>query len=163
MQIQKFINKPTMIKRTFYALTLLLILCVSSIQAQNTKFSKEEFRNRQKEFFIQQAGLSNDEAQKFFPLYFELQDKKQAYNKEAWQKLRQGKNPNTTETEYGKIVEDVIQARIAADELELEYVRKYKQFLPAKKIYLLQKAEMRFHRELLKGFKHGQKGPEKKK
>ena len=143
-----------MIKRTFYALTLLLILCVSSIQAQNTKFSKEEFRNRQKEFFIQQA---------FFPLYFELQDKKQAYNKEAWQKLRQGKNPNTTETEYGKIVEDVIQARIAADELELEYVRKYKQFLPAKKIYLLQKAEMRFHRELLKGFKHGQKGPEKKK
>ena len=92
-----------------------------------------------------------------------LQDKKQTYNKEAWQKLRQGKNPNTTETEYGKIVEDVIQARIAADELELEYVRKYKQFLPAKKIYLLQKAEMRFHRELLKGFKHGQKGPEKKK
>ena len=133
-----------MIKRTFYALTLLLILCVSGIQAQNTKFSKEEFRNRQKEFFIQQAGLSNDEAQKFFPLYF-------------------GKNPNTTETEYGKIVEDVIQARIAADELELEYVRKYKQFLPAKKIYLLQKAEMRFHRELLKGFKHCQKGPEKKK
>ena len=84
-----------MIKRTFYALTLLLILCVSGIQAQNTKFSKEEFRNRQKEFFTRQAGLSNDEAQKFFPLYFELQDKKQAYNKEAWQKLRQGKNPNT--------------------------------------------------------------------
>ena len=152
-----------MIKRTFYSLTLLLILCVSGIQEQNTKFSKEEFRNRQKEFFIQQAGLSNDEAQKFFPLYFELQDKKQAYNKEAWQKLRQGKNPNTTETEYGKIVEDVIQARIATDELELEYVRKYKQFLPTKKIYLLQKAEMRFHRELLKGFKHCQKGPEKKK
>lgn len=152
-----------MIKRTFYALTLLLILCVSGIQAQNTKFSKEEFRNRQKEFFIRQAGLSNDEAQKFFPLYFELQDKKQAYNQEAWQKLRQGKNPNTTETEYGKIVEDVIQARIAADKLELEYVRKYKQFLPAKKIYLLQKAEMRFHRELLKGFKHCQKAPEKKK
>ena len=59
-----------MIKRTFYALTLLLILCVSGIQAQNTKFSKEEFRNRQKEFFIQQAGLSNDEAQKFFPQNF---------------------------------------------------------------------------------------------
>ena len=79
MQIRKFINKPTMIKRTFYALTLLLILCVSSIQAQNTKFSKEEFCNRQKEFFIQQAGLSNDEAQKFFPLYFELQDKQPTY------------------------------------------------------------------------------------
>lgn len=113
--------------------------------------------------FHSAGGTEQRRSTKFFPLYFELQDKKQTYNKEAWQKLRQGKNPNTTETEYGKIVEDVIQARIAADELELEYVRKYKQFLPAKKIYLLQKAEMRFHRELLKGFKHGQKGPEKKK
>ena len=67
MQIRKFINKPTMIKRTFYALTLLLILCVSSIQAQNTKFSKEEFRNRQKEFFIQQAGLRTRTALRLFP------------------------------------------------------------------------------------------------
>mgnify|MGYP000538493947 FL=1 len=92
-----------MIKRTFYALTLLLILCVSGIQAQNTKFSKEEFRNRQKEFFIQQAGLSNDEAQKFFPLYFELQDKKQAYNKEAWQKLRQGRIPTPRKRNMGKL------------------------------------------------------------
>lgn len=150
-------------KKTIYMLVLLLTVCLTGLQAQNAKLSKEEFRNRQKEFFTQQAGLSNEEAQKFFPLYFELRDKKQAYNKEAWQKLRQGKNANTTETEYGKIVEDVIQARIATDELELEYVRKYKQFLPAKKIYLLQKAEMRFHRELLKGFKHGQKGQEKRK
>lgn len=92
-----------MIKRTFYALTLLLILCVSSIQAQNTKFSKEEFRNRQKEFFIQQAGLSNDEAQKFFPLYFELQDKKQAYNKEAWQNCVKARIPTLRKRNMGKL------------------------------------------------------------
>lgn len=72
---------------------LLLTVCLTGLQAQNAKLSKEEFRNRQKEFFTQQAGLSNEEAQKFFPLYFELQDKKQVYNKEAWQKLRQGKMP----------------------------------------------------------------------
>ena len=48
-------------------------------------------------------------------------------------------------------MEDVIKARIATDQLELEYVQKYKKFLSAKKIYQVQKAEMKFHRELLKG------------
>ena len=106
---------------------------------------------------VPQAGLNAQEAARFFPLYFELQDKKQEQNKEAWQKMRKGKDPNTTETEYAKIVEDVIKARIATDQLELEYVQKYKKFLSAKKIYQVQKAEMKFHRELLKGQPRKQK------
>ena len=64
--------------------------------------------------------------------------------------MRQGKAEGTTEAEYAKIIEDVLQTRITIDQLELEYVRKYKQFLSAKKIYQIQKAEMKFHRELLK-------------
>ena len=103
------------------------------------------------------AKRNAQEAARFFPLYFELQDKKQEQNKEAWQKMRKGKDPNTTETEYAKIVEDVIKARIATDQLELEYVQKYKKFLSAKKIYQVQKAEMKFHRELLKGQPRKQK------
>ena len=38
--------------------------------------SREEFRAKQKAFIIEQAGLSKQEAAKFFPVYFELQDKK---------------------------------------------------------------------------------------
>ena len=96
------------------------------------------------------------EAARFFPLYFEL-GQEAGTKKEAWQKMRKGKDPNTTETEYAKIVEDVIKARIATDQLELEYVQKYKKFLSAKKIYQVQKAEMKFHRELLKGQPRKQK------
>lgn len=95
--------------------------------------SQEEFRKRQQTFLTERAGLTQEEAQKFFPLYFELQDKKHAYNKEAWQKQRKGKENGTTEAEYAKIVEDVLQIRITIDQMELEYVRKYKQFLSAKK------------------------------
>ena len=36
----------------------------------------DEFRAKQKAFIIEQAGLTKEEATKFFPLYFELQDKK---------------------------------------------------------------------------------------
>lgn len=139
-------------------LILFPVFFLPNLRAQQPPMSKEEFRSRQQEFITRRAGLTQEEAQKFFPLYFELQDKKGKLNRKAWQNMRQGKDPNTTEAEYARIVEDMIQARITNDKLDLEYVRKYKKFLSAKKIYDIQKAEMRFHRELLKSAHHGEKG-----
>ena len=46
--------------------------------------SREEFRAKQKAFIIEQAGLSKEEAAKFFSVYFELQDKKKKLNDESW-------------------------------------------------------------------------------
>lgn len=45
-------------------------------QAQKNKLSKEEFRARQEAFITENAQLTPKEAKEFFPLYFELQDKK---------------------------------------------------------------------------------------
>ena len=137
-------------KRIICFLTLIICFCMTPIQAQKKMMSQEEFRKQQQMFLTERAGLTPEEAKNFFPLYFELQDKKRSYNKEAWQKLRKGKEAGTTEAEYDRIIEDVLQTRITIDQLELEYARKYKQFLSAKKIYQIQKAEMKFHRELLK-------------
>ena len=131
-------------------LLLISFCCTGSLYAQKNKLSKEEFRQKQQEFIIQRAELTPDEAKKFFPLYFELQDKKGRCNREAWEKMRQGKNSGTSEAEYAQIVEDIIQARITNDNLDMEYLKKYKTFLTSKKIYDIQRAEMRFHRELLK-------------
>ena len=47
-------------------------------------------------------------------------------------------------------MEGVYNARIASDQLERTYYEKYKKILSNKKIYMVQKAEMRFHKELLK-------------
>ena len=125
-----------------------------SAQAQEKKecLSKEQFREKQKQYFVDKAGLTKDEAAKFFPLYFELQDKKFSYNKEMWSKIRKTKEgKNITDAEYSRLTEDVIKTRITIDELELEYLRKYKKVLSPKKIYDIQRAEMKFSRELLKG------------
>lgn len=149
-------------KKRLYTFILAITACCISLQAQPAQLNKEEFRQRQQAFLTERAGLNQEEAKQFFPLYFELQDKKQECNKAAWQKRRKGKDANTTEDEYAQIIEDVIQARIDVDRLELEYIRKYKKILPAKKIYLIQKAEMRFHRELLKNVHSPKKGKAKK-
>ena len=112
--------------------------------------SPEEFRAKQKAFIIEKAGLNKEEAAKFFPVYFELQDKKKALNDKAWGLLRKGKDDKTTEAQYAEILKGVYDARSASDKLERDYYEKFKKILSNKKIYMVQKAEMRFHRELLK-------------
>ena len=94
--------------------TLLFILCLTlSVQAQKKPgFSKEEFRAKQEAYLTQKAELTAEEAGKFFPIYFELQDRKKAINDKAWQKARKGKNPNTTDAEYEEIVDEIAHARL---------------------------------------------------
>ena len=68
------------------------------------RMSQEAFRAKQKAFITEQANLTKEEAAKFFPLYFELQDKKKELNDKAWNLIRQGKDENTTETQYDEIL-----------------------------------------------------------
>ena len=112
--------------------------------------SREEFRNKQKAFI---------------PVYFELQEKKKKLNDESWSLMRRGKDDKTTEAQYEEIVAKVCDNRIAADRLDKSYLDRFKKILSNKKIYLVQRAEMRFHREMLKGMNRNDGGndPKRKK
>ena len=95
--------------------------------------------------------MTKEEAAKFFPIYFELQDKKKKLNDESWDLMRKGKDDKTTEAQYEEINEKVANNRIAADQLDKTYLGRFKKILSSKKIFLVQRAEMRFHREMIKG------------
>ena len=134
--------------------TLLITLYISiSLQAQDKKkpgFTKEEY-------LTQKAEITQEEATKFFPIYFELQDRKKTVNDKAWEQARKGKNPKTTDAEYEQIIEGIVKARIEADKLDLEYLQRFKKILSPKKIYKLQRAEIKFHRDILKIMHQSQK------
>ena len=53
----------------------------------NQHLSPDEFRAKQKAYITEKAGLTKEEAAKFFPVYFELQDRKKQLNDEAWNLL----------------------------------------------------------------------------
>lgn len=149
-------------KKMRYIITLCFALfsCLSIAWAgdgcEQHRLSPEEFRMKQQAYITEKAGLNAEEASKFFPVYFELQDRKKQLNDEAWKLLRQA-NDDTTEAQYTKILEGVYDARIASERLEKNYFEKFKKILSCKKIFLVQKAEMRFHRELLKEMKPHEK------
>ena len=151
-------------------ITLIVLLCgfmpvLWAADGCDQHLSREEFRNKQKAFIIGQAGLTKEEAAKFFPVYFELQEKKKKLNDESWSLMRQGKDDKTTEAQYEEIVAKVCDNRIAADRLDKSYLDRFKKILSNKKIYLVQRAEMRFHREMLKGMNRNDVGndPKRKK
>lgn len=136
-------------KKIFLFLLFTFLFFPLGMMAQKHCMNKQEFRNRQQAFLTEKANLTEEEARQFFPLYFELQDKKEIKNREAWQQIKKGKEI-LTESEYDQINEEVVKCRLESCQLEQEYLQKYKKILPAKKIFDLQRAELRFHRELLK-------------
>ena len=137
-------------------IALLVLLCgfmplLWAADGCEQHLSREEFRTKQKAYIIEQAKLTKEEAAKFFPIYFELQDKKKKLNDESWNLMRKGKDDNTTEAQYKEINEKIAENRIAADQLDRTYLGKFNKILSSKKIFLVQRAEMRFHREMIKG------------
>ena len=137
-------------------IALLVLLCgfmplLWAADGCDQHLSREEFRTKQKAYIIEQAKLTKEEAAKFFPIYFELRDKKKKLNDESWNLMRKGKDDKTTEAQYKEINEKIAENRIAADQLDRTYLGKFNKILSSKKIFLVQRAEMRFHREMIKG------------
>ncbi|WP_195590736.1 hypothetical protein [Bacteroides finegoldii] len=150
-------------------IALLVLLCgfmplLWAADGCDQHLSREEFRTKQKAYIIEQAKLTKEEAAKFFPVYFELQDKKKKLNDESWSLMRKGKDDKTTEAQYKEINEKIAENRIAADQLDKTYLGKFNKILSSKKIFLVQRAEMRFHREMIKGMhRKGESKDTKKK
>lgn len=130
-----------------YLFILLVILCFP-VKAQ--KSSEEVFRAKKEAYMTQQASLTKEEAAKFFPLYFELQDRKKKMNGKAWENAKKAKNPQSTEADYEDIVDVFMNTQIETTELDKEYLKKYKTILSSQKIFLLYKAEIKFHRNMIK-------------
>lgn len=64
-------------------IVLLVMMCglapvLRAADGCNQRLSPAEFRAKQKAYITEKAGLTKEEAVKFFPLYFELQDKRKS-------------------------------------------------------------------------------------
>ena len=134
-----------------YFITLAACLfCMTTLAQKKNPSNEAEFRTKQQAYMTKKAALTPEESEKFFPLYFEFQDKKKTINKEAWEIARKGKNPETTDTEYKEIIDIFFDNQETIAKLEKEYIKKYRAFLSDKKVYMVYWAERKFTRNMLK-------------
>lgn len=136
----------------FTFLTFIGALCLFAQEDSKQRLTPEEFRKKQAEYISNRASLTDEEAARFFPVYFELQDKKRALSHRAWQDIKRTRTEKFTEEQYNELIYKMVNSRLNSDRLEKAYLSRFKAIISCEKIFKVQAAEMRFHREMLKGF-----------
>jgi len=146
---------------------LLLLLGITSTNIllfaqrdDKRKAEFEQFKEKRVAFITKAMDLSTDEANAFWPLYNELQEKKfelnQQLKKAIYEFAKSEKAGKThSESEYKDMVNLTAQFKINDANLEEEYIDKFSKIISYEKIYRYQQAELQFARQMLKQQRSG--------
>ena len=133
---------------------MLMFLAAITASAQDNKrkphFSPEEFQAKQRAYITEKAELTKEEADAFFPLFFELQKKKFELERNARKDFKRQRGEKMSEEECRKFVYNMADVKIEVAKLEREYTDKYLQVLSPCKVRRVQFAEGSFQRDLMK-------------
>jgi hypothetical protein len=134
------------------SVTILVILLVSSsmVLAQNP--NQDKLNAYKIAFFTRRLNLTPGEAEKFWPLYNEYQDKKMQIQKERVQLNRRVNQEGATLSEQELIAaaDKLIELQVVETELAVTFHKHLKEALPPAKVIKVYQAENQFRMQLLK-------------
>jgi len=143
-------------------LTLSFILVFSTLgfsqehrQGDSHGKMREKIESQKISFITEQLSLTPKEAQIFWPVYNELEQKKRELrnkNRTLFRTLHD-KPDNLTDKELTKLSDQLIELRLTDVNLDKTYHEKFKKFLPPKKILELYHSEKQFQSMLLRRIK----------
>jgi Skp family chaperone for outer membrane proteins len=136
-----------------YLLITVLMLLGGLTNAQTKADKKEQIATFRVAFITQELNLTSKEAQLFWPVYNEYQDKLETLRKSRRKENRKLTPENMTDQEAELFIESETDFKVSEANLQKQYYTRFKQSLPVKKVALLIKAEEDFKRELLKQLK----------
>lgn len=112
----------------------------------------KEMRSYKKDYISKRLDLTNEQREKFFPLYYAMEDEVFRLQEQTRQMERNldKKNTKATELEYDKTVDAVYELKAKEGAIEMKYLPKFKEILTSKQLLQLKKAEHKFTRELMK-------------
>ena len=142
--------------KCLFILIFLFEVCINT-NAQDTR--KEKIESMRVSYITQKLDLTSKEAQIFWPIYNEYQDKLQAVRKAKRKdsQATRGDIDAMPDSEVEAMIDAEIQSKKAEVELAKEYHVKFKQILSIKKVAKLYRAEEDFKRELLNQIKTNNK------
>ncbi len=142
-------------KNSLYKYLILptLILLNSFVSAQTKADKKEQIAAFRVAFITKELNLNSKEAQLFWPVYNEYQDKLEGLRISRRKQNKKLAPEAMTDQEAEQFIESETDFRVNEANLQKQYYTRFKQSLPLKKVALLIKAEEDFKRELLKQLK----------
>ncbi len=139
-----------------------LFLFSGTLNAQNAEKKandqnkKEKIKAMKVAYISQSINLNSAEAEKFWPLYNEFQDKREAFQKENRKKMKDLKvigAENLSEEQADEIINAELQQEQNQLDLKKEYYPKFKNVIGSKKVVGVYRAEKEFNRLLLEKLK----------
>jgi hypothetical protein len=136
-----------------------------SLRAQDRKMNVEDFEKRKQAYVKEKAALTDEEAQRYFPLNSELNQKKFELNRQYRQKLEKARknNQKMSDEEYRQIIENDVELKMKEAELEKEYSAKFDKVLSPEKLFKAQQAEKTFIQQEIARFRQQEKSKGKNK
>lgn len=125
-------------------LLLFLLLLPVAANAQRHKFDPSRYQAELREYITDSAGLTVAEADSFFPLYNELQDKKREIRRNL-NTISKLKPANDSQYKYMILFRDDLE--IENKKLEREYHNKFMDVISPQKLSKVLDAESRFIRK----------------
>ena len=121
---------------------------------ENRRMNMADFEKRKMEYIQKEAGLSQDEAKKYFPLNNELTQKKFELHRQHREKIRKIKeNSNISDEEYRKLLENDVDIKLKEAALDKEYAPKFEKVLAPEKLFKAQQAERDFMQKAVSNFR----------
>jgi len=133
-----------------------IFLAVSIVQAQPGGAEKRERIEAMRVAFItKRLDLNTKEAQSFWPVFNEYQDKLEVLrsSRRREMKIYKGRLEQLTEQEAAGFIDAELNFRQKELELQKNYFSRFRQVLPVNKVAMLLSAEDEFKKELLKQIK----------
>lgn len=116
-------------------------------KSDRPKFDPEEMRCQTEAFIIREAGLTPEEADKFFPVYFEMKEKVRNTQRKIDQAYRKAAEQNMSERDCERILDEVVRMEKLREQTEADYMKRLRKLIPASKLIKAVLAEQNFGRE----------------
>lgn len=142
-----------------YVAIVLMAFCLIADAQEDKKFSPEKFSPEKfdaalQHFITNEAKLTPQESQKFFPVYREMQVKQHPLF-DRQRKLVTEKPED--EASSLKAIRERDDIDIEMKRIQKTYHERFLELLPASKVYNIIKAEDKFYRNMFRRFNHGQR------
>ena len=146
-----------MMKKIVVSVVLMLMVILGANAEEQQKFSPEKFQADLEQFITTEAGLTNEEAAKFFPLYREMQQKQRV----VYNKIHELFKLPHDEASCKRAIQRRDQLEIELKQIAQTYHNKFLRVIPASKVIGTIVAEDKFHRRAFRKFGQQRNAPKK--
>lgn len=136
-------------KNIFFLLVLFFAGTVVFAQGKLTDEKRKEFEAQKVAFFTQELDLTPAEAATFWPLYNEMRKRIEQIEggmRKRNQTIRE--NKNIKQSDYREAVLQGLSDQQSIASTKDSYIRKMLEVIPASKVWRIEQAERKFHRQL---------------